>query len=339
MNSAATISFRALGEKKGSVSASSSSSNGTTTAVENNGTNNNNTRTNLNDAWETFHYSGGLTEYVTFLNRDKESFHQPLTFTKTDPTTGVTVDVAMQWCSDSFSDTIIGFVNSIKTIDGGTHIDGFKSALTRTVNGLGRKLKTLKEGDPNLSGDYIREGLGAVISVKVPNPEFEGQTKTRLGNPEVRRVVEGVVASAVSEALEHDPPTLANVLAKALQAFKAAEAAKKARELVRRKGVLVKSTLPGKLADCTSTNKEETEIFIVEGDSAGGSAKQARDRKYQAILPLRGKILNVERQDDSKLYKNNELSSLIVGLGLGLKGEDLDSLRYGKVGRVLFFFY
>ena len=243
----------------------------------------------------------------------------------------VTVEVSLQWCSDAFSDTLIGFVNSIKTIDGGTHMDGFKAALTRTVNSLGRKSKALKDGDPNLSGDHIREGLGAVVSVKVPAPEFEGQTKTRLGNPEVRKIVDNAVSSAISDALDQDPKILNAVLSKALQAYRAAEAAKKARDLVRRKSALTKTTLPGKLADCSSNIREECEIFLVEGDSAGGSAKQARDRRFQAILPLRGKILNAERNDDAKLYKNNEISSLIVGLGLGLKGEDLQSLRYGKI--------
>lgn len=280
--------------------------------------------------WEILHYSGGLAEYVKFLNRDKQEVHTPITFSK--EVSGVQVEVALQWCSDVFSDTLVGFVNSIKTVDGGTHLDGFKAALTRTVNTLGRKTKALKESDPNLSGDHIREGLGAIISVKVPSPEFEGQTKTRLGNPEVRKIVDSVVSSAVSEALELDSGTFNTVIGKAIQAFKAAEAAKKARDLVRRKSVLTRSMLPGKLADCSSTSRDECEIFLVEGDSAGGSAKQARDRRFQAILPLRGKILNVERQDDAKLYKNNEISSLIVGLGLGLKGEeDLSSLRYGKV--------
>lgn len=279
--------------------------------------------------WEMFHFSGGLAEYVKHINRDRISAHEPIYFSRRDG--DVQVDVAMQWCSDAFSDTLIGFVNSIKTIDGGTHMDGFKSALTRTVNNLGRKTKTLKENDPNLSGDHIREGLGAVVSVKVSAPEFEGQTKTRLGNPEVRKIVDNAVSSCVSEALETEPKILSIVLSKALQAYKAAEAAKKARDLVRRKSALTKTTLPGKLADCSSNLREECEIFLVEGDSAGGSAKQARDRRFQAILPLRGKILNAERNDDAKLYKNNEISSLIVGLGLGLKGEDLSNLRYGKV--------
>lgn len=280
--------------------------------------------------WEIFKFEGGLAEYVKFMNRDKTPIHEPYIFTRQSG--DVTVEVALQWCSDAFSDTLVGFVNSVKTIDGGTHLDGFKSALTRTVNSLGRKTKALKENDPNLSGDHIREGLGAVISVKVPSPEFEGQTKTRLGNPEVRKIVDGVVSTAAAEALELDPSTLNTVVGKALQAWKAADAAKKARDLVRRKSVLTKSTLPGKLADCSSNKRDETEIFLVEGDSAGGSAKQARDRVFQAILPLRGKILNVERVDDAKLYKNNEISSLIVGLGLGLKGEDgLNGLRYGRI--------
>lgn len=192
-------------------------------------------------------------------------------------------------------------------------------------------MKMLKDSDPNLSGDHIREGLGAVVSVKVPAPEFEGQTKTRLGNPEVRKIVDNAVSTCVTDALELETTILSSVVSKAMQAYKAAEAAKKARDLVRRKSVLTRTTLPGKLADCSSSIRDECEIFLVEGDSAGGSAKQARDRRFQAILPLRGKILNAERHDDAKLYKNNEISSLIVGLGLGLKGEDLESLRYGKV--------
>ncbi|KAH7624772.1 hypothetical protein Ndes2526B_g00141 [Nannochloris sp. 'desiccata'] len=355
LNSSATIHFRVLGQKKGSGSSASSGTSGNGAAAaaiksEENGNGNGTTSKIKNskgtatataattsglstmdaDGYEIFHFSGGLAEYVTYLNRDKQTVHPPIVFIKEN--SGVYVEVALQWCSDAFSDTLIGFVNSIKTIDGGTHMDGFKSAVTRTVNSLSRKTKALKDTDPNLSGDHIREGLGAVVSVKVPSPEFEGQTKTRLGNPEVRRIVDQVVSAAVTEALELDPSTLNTVLGKALQAYKAAEAAKKARDLVRRKSVLTRSTLPGKLSDCSSNVRDETEIFLVEGDSAGGSAKQARDRKFQAILPLRGKILNVERQDDAKLYKNNEISSLIVGLGLGLKGEEeLNSLRYGKI--------
>ncbi|KAK9808822.1 hypothetical protein WJX72_004299 [[Myrmecia] bisecta] len=305
LNSAATIQFRTVGGPQ--------HSNGAGDGV----------------AWEELHYAGGLQEYVAWLNRDRATMHQPILVSRKVGDVGV--EVALQWCSDSYSDTLIGFVNSIKTTDGGTHVDGLKVALTRTLNSLARKTKALKEGDANLSGDHVREGLGAIISVKVPEPEFEGQTKTRLGNPEVRKIVEGIVAQDVAEAFEMDPGTLSAVLSKAVQAYKAAEAAKKARELVRRKSVLTKSTLPGKLADCSSTDKAESEIFLVEGDSAGGSAKQARDRRFQAILPLRGKILNVERTDDAKLYKNEEISNLIVGLGLGLKGENISGLRYGKI--------
>ena len=289
------------------------------------------------DGWETFHFAGGLEEYVRWLNRDKSPLHPKPFYARVDNVggTGVGVEVALQWCADSFSDTLVGFVNSVKTVDGGTHMDGLKAALTRTINSLARSSKTLKEGDPSLPGDHVREGLGGVVAVRVPDPEFEGQTKTRLGNPEVRKIVDGVVAKEVGAALELDPRAFDAIIGKAMQAFRAAEAAKRARELVRRKSVLVKSTLPGKLADCTGADKERSEIFLVEGDSAGGSAKQARDRRTQAILPLRGKILNVERKDDASLYKNAEISDLIVALGLGVKGESgtgaLAGLRYGKV--------
>lgn len=289
------------------------------------------------DGWETFHFAGGLEEYVRWLNRDKSPLHPRPFYARVDNVggTGVGVEVALQWCADSFSDTLVGFVNSVKTVDGGTHMDGLKAALTRTINSLARSSKALKDGDPSLPGDHVREGLGGVVAVRVPDPEFEGQTKTRLGNPEVRKIVDGVVAKEVGAALELDPRAFDAIIGKAMQAFKAAEAAKRARELVRRKSVLVKSTLPGKLADCTSADKERSEIFLVEGDSAGGSAKQARDRTTQAILPLRGKILNVERKDDASLYKNAEISDLIVALGLGVKGESgegaLAGLRYGKV--------
>eukprot|EP00877_Chromochloris_zofingiensis_P005104 jgi/Chrzof1/14595/Cz09g08230.t1 len=322
--------FEHANHVNGSSSSSISSSNGTGSSIGN-GTGSSSAR---DDGWQVFHYEGGLQEYVTWLNRDKHVLHEPIVFTNAKE--GVEVGVALQWCADAFSDTMMGFANSIKTIDGGSHMDGLKTALTKLINNMARKNKVLKEGDPNMSGDHVREGLGAIISVKVPSPEFEGQTKTRLGNPEVRKIVETLVVQDVGEWLEQHPPVFNAIAAKALQAARAAEAAKKARELVRRKNVLTRSTLPGKLADCTSTNREETEIFIVEGDSAGGSAKQARDRRFQAILPLRGKILNVERKDDAALYKNQEISALIVALGLGSKGgpdsgSDGKSLRYGKV--------
>ncbi|KAK4281931.1 hypothetical protein QN277_013374 [Acacia crassicarpa] len=278
-----------------------------------------------------YFYAGGLVEYVKWLNADKRALHDVLSFRK--EVDGITIDVALQWCEDAYSDTILGYANSIRTIDGGTHIDGMKASLTRTLNNFGKKSKLIKEKDIALSGEHVREGLTCIVSVKVPDPEFEGQTKTRLGNPEVRKVVDLSIQEYITEYLELHPDVLDLILSKALNALKAALAAKRARELVRQKSVLRSSSLPGKLADCSSTNPEECEIFIVEGDSAGGTAKQARDRRFQAILPLRGKILNVERKDEAAIYKNQELQNLILGLGLGLKGEDFnkDALRYHKI--------
>ncbi|KAI4386571.1 hypothetical protein MLD38_004493 [Melastoma candidum] len=278
-----------------------------------------------------YYYAGGLVEYVSWLNADKSPLHNVFGFSK--EVDGARIDVALQWCSDAYSDTMLGYANSIRTVDGGTHIDGLKSSLTRTLNNLGKKSKVIKEKDINLSGEHVREGLTCVISVKVSNPEFEGQTKTRLGNPEVRRLVDQAVQDYLTEYLELHPDVLDSILSKSLNALKAALAAKRARELVRQKGVLRSSSLPGKLADCSSTSPEESEIFIVEGDSAGGSAKQGRDRRFQAILPLRGKILNIERKDEAAMYKNEEIQNLILALGLGVKGEDFnkDSLRYHKI--------
>ncbi|CAI0439849.1 unnamed protein product [Linum tenue] len=279
-----------------------------------------------------YYYAGGLVEYVKWLNADKTPIHDVVGISK--DMDGITVDMAFQWCSDAYSDTILGYANSIRTVDGGTHIDGFKAALTRTVNSLGKKSKIIKEKDINLSGEHVREGLTCIISVKVPSPEFEGQTKTRLGNPEVRKVVDQSVQEYVTEYFELHPDVLDLILSKSLNALKAALAAKRARELVRQKSVLRSSSLPGKLADCSSTNPEESaEIFIVEGDSAGGSAKQGRDRRFQAILPLRGKILNIERRDEAAVYKNEEIQNLIRALGLGVKGEEFkkDALRYHKI--------
>ncbi|KAK7286683.1 hypothetical protein RJT34_21863 [Clitoria ternatea] len=285
------------------------------------------------DLYNEYFYAGGLVEYVKWLNTDKKALHDVLSFRK--ETDGITIDVAFQWCEDAYSDTILGYANSIRTVDGGTHIDGMKASLTRTLNNLGKKSKVIKDKDKDitLSGEHVREGLTCVVSVKVPNPEFEGQTKTRLGNPEVRKVVDQSIQEYLTEYLELHPDVLDSVLSKALNAFKAALAAKRARELVRQKSVLRSSALPGKLADCSSSNPEECEIFIVEGDSAGGSAKQGRDRRFQAILPLRGKILNIERRDEAAMYKNEEIQNLILGLGLGVKGEDFkkDALRYHKI--------
>lgn len=276
-------------------------------------------------------YAGGLLEYVKWLNTDKKPLHDVLSFRKESD--GITVDVALQWCVDSYADTMLGYANSIRTVDGGTHIDGMKAALTRTINNLGKKSKLVKDKEISLSGEHVREGLSCIISVKVPSPEFEGQTKTRLGNPEVRRVVEQCVQEHLTEYLELHPDALDSILSKSLNALKAAMAAKRARELVRTKSILKSSSLPGKLADCSSSNPEESEIFIVEGDSAGGSAKQGRDRRFQAILPLKGKILNIERKDEAAMYKNEEIQNLILALGLGVKGEDFkkESLRYHKI--------
>ncbi|KAM7256769.1 hypothetical protein ACFE04_012510 [Oxalis oulophora] len=284
-----------------------------------------------NNLHNEYFYAGGLIEYVKWLNADKKPLHDIVGFRK--EVDGVAIDVALQWCEDAYSDTLLGYANSIRTVDGGTHIDGVKSSLTRTLNNLAKKSKTIKEKDINLSGEHVREGLTCIISVKVPNPEFEGQTKTRLGNPEVRKVVDQSIQEYLTEYLELHPDVLDSILSKSLNALKAALAAKRARELVRQKSVLKSSSLPGKLADCSSTNPEESEIFIVEGDSAGGSAKQGRDRQFQAILPLRGKILNVERRDEAAMYKNEQIQNLILALGLGVKGEDFkkESLRYHKI--------
>ncbi|NES95412.1 MAG: DNA topoisomerase (ATP-hydrolyzing) subunit B [Desertifilum sp. SIO1I2] len=281
---------------------------------------------------EIYFYEGGIREYVSYMNRDKDALHEEIIFIQGERN-NVQVEVALQWCSDAYNDNVLGFANNIRTIDGGTHLEGLKAVLTRTMNAIARKRNKLKDGDPNLAGENIREGLTAVISVKVPDPEFEGQTKTKLGNTEVRGIVDSLVGEVLTEYLEFRPAVADAVLEKAIQAFNAAEAARRARELVRRKSVLESSTLPGKLADCSSRDPSESEIFIVEGDSAGGSAKQGRDRRFQAILPLRGKILNIEKTDDAKIYKNNEIQALITALGLGIKGEEFDSsqLRYHRI--------
>jgi DNA gyrase subunit B len=281
---------------------------------------------------ETYHYEGGIREYVEYMNRDKDALHEEIIYINAERN-DVQVEAALQWSIDAFNDNILGFANNIRTIDGGTHLEGLKTVLTRTMNSVARKRNKLKEGTPNLGGENIREGLTAVISVKVPDPEFEGQTKTKLGNTEVRGIVDSLVGEVLTEYLEFHPQVADTILEKAIQAFNAAEAARRARELVRRKSVLESSTLPGKLADCSTKDPTESEIFLVEGDSAGGSAKQGRDRRFQAILPLRGKILNIEKTDDAKIYKNNEIQSLITALGLGIKGEefDVEQLRYHRI--------
>jgi len=281
---------------------------------------------------EIYHYEGGIKEYVAYMNAEKDPLHPEIIYVNAERD-GVQVEAALQWCVDAYSDNIFGFANNIRTVDGGTHIEGLKAVLTRTLNTFAKKRGKRKDADTNLAGENIREGLTAVLSVKVPDPEFEGQTKTKLGNPEVRGIVDSLVGESLSEYLEFNPSVIDLILEKAIQAFNAAEAARRARELVRRKSVLESSTLPGKLADCSSRDPSESEIYIVEGDSAGGSAKQGRDRRFQAILPLRGKILNIEKTDDAKIYKNSEIQALITALGLGIKGEDFDSknLRYHRI--------
>jgi DNA gyrase subunit B len=281
---------------------------------------------------EVYFYEGGIKEYVAYINAQKDPLHPNIIYVNAEKD-GVQVEAALQWCVDAYSDSILGFANNIRTVDGGTHIEGLKTVLTRTLNAFAKKRGKRKDADTNLAGENIREGLTAVLSVKVPEPEFEGQTKTKLGNTEVRGIVDSLVGEALGEFLEFNPSVIDLILEKAIQAFNAAEAARRARELVRRKSVLESSTLPGKLADCSSRDPSESEIYIVEGDSAGGSAKQGRDRRFQAILPLRGKILNIEKTDDAKIYKNSEIQALITGLGLGIKGEEFDtkSLRYHRI--------
>jgi DNA gyrase subunit B len=281
---------------------------------------------------EIYHYVGGIKEYVAYMNAEKDPLHPDIIYVNSEKD-GVQVEAALQWCVDAYSDSILGFANNIRTVDGGTHIEGLKTVLTRTLNTFAKKRGKRKDSDGNLAGENIREGLTAVLSVKVPDPEFEGQTKTKLGNTEVRGIVDSLVGESLSEYLEFNPSVIDLILEKAIQAFNAAEAARRARELVRRKSVLESSTLPGKLADCSSRDPGESEIYIVEGDSAGGSAKQGRDRRFQAILPLRGKILNIEKTDDAKIYKNTEIQALITALGLGIKGEEFDekNLRYHRI--------
>ncbi len=281
---------------------------------------------------QNYRYDCGVKEYISYINRDKKPLHEEIIYVQGE-WNSVQVEVALQWCTDAYTDNLLGFANSIRTIDGGTHLEGLKAVLTRTLNTIARKRNKLKENDAKLAGENIREGLTGVISVKVPNPEFEGQTKTKLGNTEVRGIVDSFFGKILTEYLEFRPSLADAILDKAIQAFNATEAARRARELIRRKSVLETSTLPGKLADCSSREPDKSEIFIVEGTSAGGTAKQGRDRRFQAILPLRGKILNIEKTDDAKIYGNEEIQALIAALGLGIKGEEFDSshLRYHRI--------
>lgn len=279
---------------------------------------------------ETFHYKGGIASFVEYLNRSKEPIHAKPIYIEGEKGTNI-IEVALQY-TDSYTENIYTFVNNINTEEGGTHLSGLKQALTRTINDYARKNNILKDAEDNLSGDDVREGLTAVISLKVRDPQFEGQTKTKLGNSELRGIVDGLVSDGLGEYFEENPAVAKKVVEKSIVSARARAAARKARDLTRRKGALEMSSLPGKLADCTSRNAEETEIYIVEGDSAGGSAKQGRDRMFQAILPLRGKILNVEKSRLDKMLNNNEIRSMITAFGSGIGNEfDLSKARYGKV--------
>ena len=276
-----------------------------------------------------FCFEGGLVSFVEFLNKNKEKLHKtPIYIEKNGE---IPVEIAIQYTS-SYSENIYTFVNNINTIEGGTHLEGFKRALTKVFNDYARSHNILKEKDNNLQGEDIREGITAVVSVKVKEPQFEGQTKTKLGNSEVTGVVQSMVNEALSTFLEENPNVAKAILEKCISASRAREAARKARELVRKKNSLETSTLPGKLADCSSKNADECEVYIVEGDSAGGSAKQGRDRKFQAILPLWGKMLNVEKARADKIYGNDKLNPVILAVGAGIGADfDITKIRYGKV--------
>lgn len=276
-----------------------------------------------------FCYEGGLVSFVEFLNKNKEKLNpKPIYIEKNGDTP---VEIAIQYTT-SYSENIYSFVNNINTIEGGTHLEGFKRSLTKVFNDYARSHNILKDKDGNLQGEDIREGITAVISVKVKEPQFEGQTKTKLGNSEVTGAVQSVMNEELSAFLEENPAVAKAVLEKCISASRAREAARKARELVRRKNVLESTTLPGKLADCSSNKPEECEVYIVEGDSAGGSAKQGRDRKFQAILPLWGKMLNVEKSRADKIYNNDKLQPVILAVGAGIGADfDITKIRYGKV--------
>ena len=276
-----------------------------------------------------FCFEGGLKSFVEFLNKNKEKLHPNPIYIEKDGETPV--EIGIQYTT-SYSENIHTFVNNINTIEGGTHLEGFKRALTKVFNDYARSHNLLKEKDSNLQGEDIREGITAIVSVKVKEPQFEGQTKTKLGNSEVTGVVQSMVNEALSTFLEENPNVAKAILEKCVSAARAREAARKARELVRRKSALETSTLPGKLADCSSKVAEECEVYIVEGDSAGGSAKQGRDRKFQAILPLWGKMLNVEKARADKIYGNDKLNPVIVAIGAGIGNDfDITKIRYGKV--------
>ena len=281
------------------------------------------------DKQEVFHYEGGIKSFVSYLNRNKTSLHPEPIYVE-GIKDKISVEIAIQY-NDGYTENIFSFANNIDTVEGGTHLVGFKTALTRSLNDYAKKFGHLKDNDKNLSGEDIREGLTAVISVKIEEPQFEGQTKTKIGNSEVRGIVDSIVGEGVSIFLEENPTIGKMIIDKALMASRAREAARKARELTR-KSVLERTSLPGKLADCSSKDPRECEIYIVEGDSAGGSAKQGRNRKFQAILPLRGKILNVEKQRLDKILNSETITSMVTAFGAGI-GEDFDieKIRYNRI--------
>ena len=277
-----------------------------------------------------FHYEGGLKSFVDFLNKSKEPINKDVIYFETEQN-DVQVEVALQYTS-AYSENILSFVNNIHTAEGGTHLDGFKRGLTKAFNDYARNFNIIKEKDSNLQGEDIREGITAIVSVRVLEPQFEGQTKTKLGNSNVTGIVSSITNNKISTYLEENPQVAKAILEKTISASRAREAARKARELVRRKSALESTTLPGKLADCQSKDASKCEIYIVEGDSAGGSAKQGRDRRFQAILPLWGKMINVEKTREDKIYNNDKLSPVIVALGAGI-GNDFneEKLRYHKI--------
>ena len=277
----------------------------------------------------TFYFEGGILSFIRYLNKNRTPLHPPFYIEKS--VNGTLIEIALQY-TDEFSESVFTFANNINTVDGGTHLTGFRAALTRTLNEYARKQGLLKESDPNLTGEDVREGLTAIVSVKLPEPQFESQTKAKLGNPEVKGQVEAVMSDAFSKWLEENPREAKAIIDKCLTTLRAREAARKARDLVIRKSVLESMTLPGKLADCSIRDPSQTELFIVEGDSAGGSAKQARDRRFQAVLPIRGKILNVEKARLDKILENNEVKAIITALGTGVGEQfNIENLRYGRI--------
>ncbi len=277
---------------------------------------------------ETFKYDGGLIEFVKWMNRAKTPLHKPIYFKKQENST--IIEISIQY-NTTYYENIFGFVNTINTTEGGTHLTGFKTALTRVINDYAIRTKLVKE-DVKIEGDDVREGLTSIVSVRIKDPQFEGQTKTKLGNSEIKGIVDSMVTESLSQFFEENPGIAKIIVTKAIEAAKARLAAKKAKELVRRKNALGTAGLPGKLADCSSKKLDETELYFVEGESAGGSAKQARNKENQAILPLKGKILNVEKANPHKIFSNDEIATLISAIGTGVGEEfDVENLRYGKV--------